>query len=107
MAYILELKASARVMFTVDLDIEDRLINGQLGTVREIHYNSNFVNKIYVEFDDQKAGMKAAHNQYNNHVPVERSKTMIKIRSDSSSKESPCILRTKFPLMLSWGMYSS
>ncbi|XP_068738034.1 ATP-dependent DNA helicase PIF1-like [Montipora capricornis] len=52
------IKESARVMLTNNIDIADRLINGQLGTVVKIEVNQN--NKkptiIYVKFDDAKAG---------------------------------------------------
>ena len=45
-------------MLTVNTDVKDRLVNGQLGTVRHIaknHRNKAF--KIYVPFDDNRAGI--------------------------------------------------
>ena len=43
-------------MLTVNIDVKDRLVNGQLGTVMHIaenHRNEAF--KIYVQFDDNRA----------------------------------------------------
>ena len=36
LAQILQVKLNARVMLTANVDIEDRLINGQIGTVKHI-----------------------------------------------------------------------
>ena len=105
---ILELKVGARVMLTSNIDIEDRLINGQIGTVRHITINNaTQVEKIYIEFDDEKAGHKLMNNLRNifrqrNWVPIERIEINIKIHSNKDS--SPVIKRTQFPLMLSWGV---
>ena len=84
---ILELKVGARVMLTSNIDIEDRLINGQIGTVRHITINNaTKVEKIYIEFDDEKAGHKLLNNLRNifrqrNWVPIERIEVNIKIHS--------------------------
>ena len=44
---------------TVNIDIEDRPLNGQLGTIMQITADSNVnVTKIYVAFDDNKAGSR-------------------------------------------------
>lgn len=54
-------KENARVMLTVNVDINDRLINGQMGTIAKIAINQN-TNKpsvIYIKFDDPKAGARA------------------------------------------------
>ena len=37
--YKIKLKQGARVMLTTNLNIEDRLLNGQMGTVSIIKYN--------------------------------------------------------------------
>ena len=45
-------------MLTVNVDLQDRLVNGQLGTAKHIVLNSqNNVSKIYIKFDDCKAGL--------------------------------------------------
>ena len=37
----LELKVNARVMLTVNVDVNDRLINGQIGTVKQLLLNND------------------------------------------------------------------
>ena len=54
----LHIKLNARVMLTINVDLQDRLVSGQLGTVKHIVLNSqNNVSKIYIKFDDCKAGL--------------------------------------------------
>lgn len=104
----LTIKEGARVMVTTNIDIEDRLINGQLGTVKQIRFIENATNpaKIYVKFDDPQAGLIALHksgDQFakdNGVVPIERVLTRIKISERSCT--SPVIERNQFPLTLSW-----
>ena len=52
------IKETARVMLNNNIEIADRFMNGQLGTVLRIEVNQN--NKkptiIYVKFDDPNAG---------------------------------------------------
>ena len=46
-------------MLTVHVVLQDRLLNGRLGTVKNIVLNSqNNVREIYIKFDDFKAGLK-------------------------------------------------
>ena len=49
LAGTLELKVNARVILTVNVDLEDRLVNGQLGTVKHFqkYQNGNFFKNIY------------------------------------------------------------
>ena len=56
--YKIDLKKGARVMLTTNLDVEDRLINGQIGTIvkTEINAVSAKPDVIYVRCDDQNAG---------------------------------------------------
>ena len=85
LAGLLELKKDARIMGTVNNDLDDRLVNGQLGTVKHILKDKmDRVTKIYVAFNDNQAGSKnmskdsfASHNLC---VPVEREKNNLKIR---------------------------
>ena len=46
-------------MLTINIDLQDRLVNGQLGTIKYINFDmySNFT-KVYIKFDDCKAGLK-------------------------------------------------
>ena len=104
LARILKLKIGAKVMLTSNIDIEDRLINGQIGTIYNIITQDSGVTKIFIEFQDPMAGLKKkANNPYgriHNVVPIERTETEIHIHKNISS--SPAIKRTQFPLKLSW-----
>ena len=52
LARILRLKLEARVMLTCNIDIEDRLINGKIRTVRHITAKNNgYVQKKFIELD--------------------------------------------------------
>lgn len=55
------LKETARVMLTTNIDIADRLINCQMGTVIKIEVNQNNQKPtvIYIKFDDHQAGKNA------------------------------------------------
>ena len=83
LAGILKIKVNAQVMLTVNIELQDRLINGQLGTVKHISKDRNGnVAKIYVQFDDPRAGLKImstdAFAKSHFWVPIEKSETNIK-----------------------------
>ena len=46
-------------MLTSNLDIDDRLANGLVGTVKQIKYKYNEVSVVYVTFNDNNAGREA------------------------------------------------
>ncbi|KXJ21270.1 ATP-dependent DNA helicase PIF1 [Exaiptasia diaphana] len=56
--YVIHVKEGARVMLTSNIDIADRLINGQIGSIIKIHVNQNThkPSVIYIKFDDEQAG---------------------------------------------------
>ena len=58
------IKENARVMLTTNVDISDRLINGQLGTVIKVSVDnvSTKPSTIFVKFDDSNAGSPAIRN---------------------------------------------
>ena len=95
-------------MLTTNIDIADRLINGQMGTVIKIGLNENTQrpNIVYIKFDDSDAGKNAVtkhSNSFargNNVVPIKPVLTKIKIRPGKPS--SPEIQRTQFPLPLAY-----
>ena len=60
--YKIELKVGARVMLTTHVNVEDRLINGQIGTVAKIKMNRVSLKPevICVKFDYQ---VKSSKNQ--------------------------------------------
>ena len=102
---MLDIKLNARVMLTVNIDLQDRLVNGQLGTVKSILTDSerNF-SKIYITIYIYKAGLKRRNSDafVKQHlwVPIEKKEFDIKIKSTKTS--SPVIKKTQYLLMLAW-----
>ena len=102
------IKESARAMLTTNVDISDRLINGQLGTVIKIAVNnvSNKLSTIFLKFDDRTAGNSAIRNlsisfvrEYN-VVPIQP--VLVRIEVTPRKPLSPEIQRLQFPLTLAW-----
>ena len=101
-------KENCRVMLTTNIDINDRLINGQMGTIKKIVINQTtskpFV--IYVNFDDLQAGIESIQKCTDNYarehfaVPIQPVLARIKLRSGKPS--SPEIQRLQFPITLAW-----
>ena len=101
---MLKLEIAAKVMLTVNIDTEDRLINGQTGSIRHIEFAEGTVHKVYVKFSDEQVGLKAMRSSYvgrqNSWVPIEKCETEISVKKGSAL---PTIKRTQFPLTLGWG----
>ena len=51
-------------MLTVNLDIQDRLINGQTENIRNIKFSQGCVKKVYIKFSDEQAGLKVTISSY-------------------------------------------
>ena len=105
LAGVLDIKLNARLMLTVNIDLQDRLVNGKLGTVKCIRTDSERkISKIYIRFDDSKAGLKRmksdAFGEQHLWVSIEKTEADIKIKSSKTS--SPVIKRTQYLLMLAW-----
>ncbi len=104
LSYQLTTNVGSRVMLTSNIDIQDRLINGQIGTIVYFDRHNDHVKMIYVRFDDEQASSsKKADNglaHQLNAVPIERITVDIKVNARAMS----CLVvkRTQFPLMLSW-----
>ena len=101
----LHIKLNAQVMLTVNIDLQDRLVNGQLETIKHISIDTKGnVTKMYVKFHDSKAGLKKinkdAFAKKHCWVPIE--KTDVDVRMKSTKALSSVIKRTQFPLMLAW-----
>ena len=45
-------------MLKVNIDIQDRLINGQTGIIRHIEFAQGSACKVYIKFSDEQAGSK-------------------------------------------------
>lgn len=56
MAYCVHLKKGARVIFTVNIDLIDRLVKRKLGTAYNIADTVSQISKTYVTFDDPLVG---------------------------------------------------
>ena len=103
LASVLNLKAEAQVMLTINIDLEDRLVNGLVGKVMYLRYVSDEVKVIYVRFNDQNAGQQAIQSDIfarkRNWVPIQKYETTFPIKKN---KLQPSIKRTQFSLVLSW-----
>ena len=104
LAYRLTIKLNAKVMITVNINVEDKLCNGQIGVIRHIKYdNSGNVEKIFLQMDDPKVGLKAMNSntfeRTNGLIPIKINGQNIKIKKKRPS--SPVIKKFQFPLMLS------
>ena len=102
LAGVLDIKLNERVMLTVNIDLQDRLVNGKLGTVKCIRTDSERkVSKIYIRFDDSKAGLKRMKSDAfgEQHLWVSIEKTEVDIKNKSSKASSPVIKRTQYSLM--------
>ena len=59
LAQSLQIKLNALVILAIDIDLQDRQVNGQLGTVKHISIvMKGNVTKIYIKFDNSKAKLK-------------------------------------------------
>ena len=60
-----KLKNDARVMLAMNVDIEERLINGQVWTVNHCRKNQHGqITIMYVKFDDEKTGIKKMNSNH-------------------------------------------
>ena len=104
LAKLLVIKKNALIMLTNNVDIDDRLINGQFGTVFSVKYDINCnVQVVYVKFLDPIAGLRIRRSDTfayeNNVVPIKMIAANIPVTKHPAS---PSIVRTQFPLMLAW-----
>ena len=99
---MIKLKVGAKVTLTVNLVIQLCLINGQTGNVSHIEFTQGSVQKVYVNFPNEQANLKAMGAPYldrqNSWVPIEKCKAKIPLKKQSVS---PSIKRTQFSLILS------
>ena len=108
----IQMKEGARIMLTTNINIQDRLINGQMGTIVKIQVNeTNKPTILYIKFDDENAGKTMINSSANsfareNHlVPIEPVLAKIKVRPGKPS--SPEIQRIQFPIAPFMGQYCS
>lgn len=99
---VFSVKIGARVMITSNIDVNDKLSNGQIGTVVFLEIKNS---EVYnVKLDDKTSGLKLINStslaRRLKAVPICKIETKIKIHQNKSN--SPIIRRTQFPLMLAW-----
>ena len=103
LAKFLKLKICAKVLLTVNIDIQDRLINGQTRIIKHKTFAQSSAREVYVKFSDEQAGSKAMTSSYlgrqNCWVPIEKSETVTSLKKGSAL---PSIMRTQLLLTLTW-----
>ena len=76
LAHSLKLKIGGKFMLRWNIDIEECLINGQIGTACHFMSNHQQFLRMYVKLDDLRAGIKASCHcnlgRSNRRVPIER-----------------------------------
>ena len=105
LASILKLKTSAKVMLATNINIEDRLINGQMGTVKHTEIRDTEVQTIYLKLDEKYAGQLRMSGS--DIIAKNNKWVLIKIEEISIflkkyKRKSPAIKRAQFPVVLSW-----
>ena len=77
----LNINIGAKVILTVNIDIQDRLINGQTGIIKHIDFAQGSTHKVYIKFSDEQAGSETMRSSYfgrkNSWVPIEKCETEI------------------------------
>ena len=90
LAHTLIIKLGAKVMLTSNIDIKDKLINGQIGTVVHIEKHYGIVKIAFVKFDQE--GEKIRSNriaQQYQAVPIQS--ISVDIRTIEKPQSSPVI----------------
>ena len=102
------IKEGARVMLTNNVDICDRLINGQLGTVARILVNevTEKLSIVYIKFDNEDAGnlvIDKSSDDFaieNNVVPIK----LVLAQNKVECWEAFFTRNTKIAVSISFGM---
>ena len=71
-------------MLTINIDLEDRLVNGLVGKVMYLRYVRDEVKVIYVKFNGQNLGQQAIESdifaRQRNWVPIQKYETTFPIK---------------------------
>jgi len=90
-------------MLTANIDISDRLINGQIDTVVKLQMSIQILKRpsiLFIEVDDDKAGqtmINNSNNQYGKENKVTISAILAKTKVRPYKPSSPEIQSTQFP----------
>jgi len=97
----LELAIDARVMLLKNINLSDCLLNGIFGTLKHFCYENDeiFPSKIYIEFDDERAG-KEARGKNPCLIPGLEKSTPIEPEEEKVTSSGG--VRRQFPLKLAW-----
>ena len=109
LASTFKIKLNAQVMVTINIDLQDKIIICQLGTVKHIGIDSlGNVLKIYIKHDDFKSGFRRNCTDgfvcEHRWLPMERAEANLTVRAN---KDSSSVLNSspkKVPLILAWGI---
>ncbi|HAO14922.1 MAG TPA: hypothetical protein DDE71_05115, partial [Tenacibaculum sp.] len=94
----------ARFMLTVNLDVEDKLINGSLGTIMHLQISDQYPLNgiIFIKFDDPNAGNSLKNNRLPEHlrdcVPIKSKALEFDFRPKSGRYVS--MVRRQYPGIL-------
>ena len=90
----LKLKIGPQVMLTSNLDIDDRLINGLVGKVKQIKYKNSEFSVAYLRFNDNNAGREAMQSDMiarrHDWVPIKKHQALFGLRKN---KQQPSVKR--------------
>ena len=104
LSFRLTVKVGAKVMLTNNIDVADKLINGQIGTRVHFKYQNERVDTIYVKFENPNIGanMKLGDSLSTRYDAVPIQRITAEIKTHSKKEAAPVIKRTQFPIVLSW-----
>ena len=85
LAGALSIKIGARVILTTNIDVIDKLSNGQTGTVAHIKLANGNVATIYVKLDDESEGLKLI----NSDIVAKRIKAILLKRTEATINIHP------------------
>ena len=104
---ILTVKVNAKVMITTNIDVNDGLTNGAMGTVTNVVIDERAGKMIYilVAFDSKHVGQEAIHTS----VYISKNKNAVQIYKTQATfpihKKASCqATRSQFPLTLAWAV---
>jgi hypothetical protein len=101
----LRIKIGARVTLTQNINVEDGLTNGSMGTVKHVYVKEHKIEVILVEFDGKNVGADAKKNStfrqtYPTCVPIKKHCQQFFLNKYKSIEAC----RIQFPLFLSWAV---
>ena len=86
-------------MLTVNIYIQDRLINGQKGVIWHIEYAQCTAHKVYIKTPDEQAMRPSYLDRENSWVLIEKCETPISKKKESVLSSNK---HTQFQLTLTW-----